>query len=283
MYFKNFAYAKLNLSLADVRSQFIDEFDQRIAPLGITICNRCIGNNLTRDLNKKWNMVDDNDYNNIDCWQQPGNINTYKTIFKEIRAWKMTSLLALDAKGVTDPLLLHLGRYAGPSLRNEAFDLNFFVKDEFKDLAIVKWINDNLPFEKIIWMHCVYLDPGSFSTIHRDQKGLRDSDSSAGINKVFSKGFITLNINITSGEVPLYWSLDGKAAADVIKTDDDVYITNDYFLHGVPRVKTRRRQIRISGIPKPEMIDLLDKNNMVVVPDDYEWDQQFPKLGIHFD
>jgi hypothetical protein len=282
MYFKNFAFAKLNVDFGNQQDTFIDEYDRYIAPKGVTICNSCDGLTATKKLNSIWQMAPDSAYDEVDCWQQPGNFNTYKTITKNRRAWKMASLVELDAKGITDPLLLTMGKYAGPSLRNEGFDLTFNVKEEFKDLAIVKWIKDTLPFEKIIWMHCVHLDPGGMATIHRDMKGLYDGKSSAGVNKVFSKGFITLNINISNGGVPLYWALDGKELVNYKLADDPVYITNDYFYHGVPVVTSRRRQIRISGIPGAGMIDLLDRNSVIELPEDYEFDPSIPTEGIHY-
>ena len=45
--------------------------------------------------------------------------------------------------------------------------------------------------------------------------------------------------------------------------DHQVYLTNDYFLHGVPEVTSRRRQIRVSGIPKSEMWDLFVNDSII--------------------
>ena len=60
------------------------------------------------------------------------------------------------------------------------------------------------------------------------------------------------------------------------KTDDEIYLTNDYFLHGVPQVTSRRRQIRVSGIPKIEMHKLLDKTSIVDVGSDYIFNPKYP-------
>lgn len=268
--FKNFAYAKLNL---DFDSElFAKEYDEKILPEGIKITNSHRAVKLTEELNKIWNMVDPELYDTADYYEQPGDATTMKYVRRDRPQWLMVQLMQLDTTGIDDPLLLKWAYNGGQSLRNESLDKNFFIKPQFKDLQIYKWILDNLPFEKINSIHCVSLEPGGMSTIHRDMKGLYDGKTSAHINRVSNNGFVNICLNISNGGSPLYWALDGKDLINVIKTDDKVYLTNDYFMHGVGITTSRRRQVRVVGRPKPEMMELFDKNTIMDLGDDYEYD-----------
>jgi hypothetical protein len=188
----------------------------------------------------------------------------------------MYQLLELDTAGVTDPVLLKFAKIGGVGLRNAAFNNKFEVKEQCKDLKIVDWIHKNLPFEKIVSIHCVAIDPDGFAPIHRDDKSLFNNRSSIGENLFYKNNFVIININVSSGGVPLCWSLDMPNVDNCYKTNDDIYLTNDYFLHGVPQVTSRRRQIRVSGIPKPELYKILDKQSIIDIGPDYIYNPMYP-------
>ena len=273
MKFKNLAYAKLNLEFD--RDLFAKEYDERILPNGVFTGNGLPSIKATTFLNNIWGMVPSEEYDKISVYIQPGDASTYKFIERERPTWKMEQLLHLDTTGITNPLLLKFGSHGrGPSIRNETLDttFNWKIKPEYADLKIVEWINENLPFERIHHLHCVSIEEGGFASIHRDSKGLFSHTSSAGENKLYKKGFVVITLNITDGGVPLYWSLDGEDSRHYHLANDCVYLTNDYFPHGVPIVKSRRRQVRVTGIPKPEMWDLFDAKSIVSIPEDYKYE-----------
>ncbi len=283
MDFSTLAHAKLNLDFD--HSLFAKEYDERILPNGIPICNGLVSIVHTEKLNEKWGMVDPALYNTGDYFEQTGDHTTMRYVKRDRPQWQMVQLMDLDRSNVTDPLLQRVASAGGPSVRNETLDsqFNFAIKSQFADLQIWNWINSNLPFNKINSVHCVSLEPGGLSTIHRDMKGLYDNGSSAGINKVYKNGYVVICINITNGGGPLYWALDGKEVANCRKADDPVYLTNDYFMHGVPICTSRRRQVRVTGIPKPELWDLIDPDSVVDIGHNYRFDARWPTPGIHFD
>jgi hypothetical protein len=53
--------------------------------------------------------------------------------------------------------------------------------------------------------------------------------------------------------------------------DDKIYISSDYFLHGVPVVTSRRRQVRVMGVPGPGFEQLIDRSRAVTLPDNYQY------------
>lgn len=272
------AYSKLNLEFD--RDLFIREYDERILPNGIPINNDLASIKQTEKLNRVWGMVDPALYNTGDTYIQPGDHTTMKRIKRSVPAWTMTQLMQLDTETVSDPLLKLTGPIGGTSLRNEtlAAEYKFTIKPHFSDLAIVEWIGKNLLLTDIRSIHCVSLEEGSFATIHRDAKGLYNEKSSAGINRVFGQGYVTVCINVSSGGVPLYWSLDGADAVHSRKADDMVYLANDYFLHGVPVCASRRRQVRVTGIPVNGFYDSLDQTTTVDVGQGYNFDPTYPNI-----
>ena len=271
MDFKLLAHAKLNIPYP--KEVFLEEYDAYILPNAFSICNSLSSIEDTIELNKKWNMIPPEEYIRGDYFEQPGNTTTYRFIKRDRPQWKMLQLLELDTTNIDDALLKHMASFGGPSLRNETLHnkYTFNIKPQYKHLAIWNWIKDCLPFEKINSVHCVSIEEGGMSTIHRDQKGLYDNHSSITQNKVYQQGYVVVCINLSDGGVPLYWSLDGEH--EVIKSNDDIYLTNDYFLHGVPICTSRRRQIRVTGIPKAELWELIEKTTIVSIDADYVYDQ----------
>jgi len=273
MSFKNLAYAKLNLDFD--RDFFCKEYDEKILPFGSPTGNSQHGLEVTKNLNKAWGMVPEKEYDEIDTFDQPGDVTTYKFNKKKRSSWIMNQLMYIDSSNITDPLILMYSQSAlGPSIRNEGLDPKYIwkIKPQYENLEIVKWINENLPFKKINGIHCVSIEPGGFASIHRDSKGFHNSNSSAGSNRLYKSGYVVININISDGGVPLYWAYDGKDVKNYYLSNDCVYLTNDYFLHGVPIVNSRRRQIRVTGIPKDELWNLIDKDTIMSIQDDYEYD-----------
>jgi hypothetical protein len=162
MDFSNLAYAKINLDYDS--NLFCSEYDAYIFNPDQKISNNHYGNLKTAQLNKSWNMVPEDMYTKVDSYIQKGESTV--TLKKVYRTWNMTQLMELDTSDISDPVLLKYSKFGGTALRNEALALNFNLKPQYKDLQIVKWIYENLPFQKIVSIHCVSLDAGSFATIH---------------------------------------------------------------------------------------------------------------------
>ena len=273
MKFSTLAYAKLNLTFD--RELFIKEYDDRIYPKSFPISTGIGSINHTIKLNQTWNMVHPDIYEQIDTHTMN---DKGERIFLDRgrKSWVMRQLLEMDTTGVTDPVLLKFAKIGGVGLRNAAYQNTFTVKEDCKDMKIVDWIFKTLPFEKIVSIHCVAIDPDGFAPIHRDDRSLFDDKSSIGSNIFYKNNFIIININISDGGVPLYWGFDIPNTNTCYKVNDDVYLTNDYFLHGVPMVTSRRRQIRVSGIPKPEMYQLFDEASIADVGNDYKFNPIYP-------
>jgi len=272
MTFSTLAYAKLNLEFD--RDLFINEYDEKIFPAGRPASNSDFSLFNTVGVNKLWGMIPEEEYLTTDYFIQSGNINTISHRKNNRPVWRMFQLMNLDTTNVDNPLLKEWAEYGTSGLRNETLDerYNFYLKPGFEKLKIIQWIYDKLPFKKINFLHCVSVEPNCFASIHRDGKAFLDNGTSAGQNRLYNAGFIIVNINISDGGVPLYWSLDGDAVTTPSKVNDHVYITNDYFLHGVPICSSRRRQIRITGIPKPEFWNLIDKDTVIDLGTNYRFD-----------
>jgi hypothetical protein len=274
MDFSTIAYAKLEIEFD--RDIFIKEYDDEILPRAGIALNNKVGLIKTYNLNKIWKMIPEFEYLTTDYFEQEGDIKTAKKIDNGRPMWKMFQLMRLDTTNIDDPLLKEWAGRGTSGFRNETLDerYKFYLKREFKNLEIIKWITNNLPFKKINSIHCVSLEPNSFASIHRDSRSFKSKDFTP--NKVFQSGYITVNLNITNGGVPLYWALDGKGLSNSYKSDDLVYITNDYFYHGVPICTSRRRQIRITGIPDDRFSELVNKESVIDLGPDYEF---FPDVS----
>lgn len=266
MSFANIGYAKLNLSFD--REKFIHEFDTRILPHSRPMTTGKFSINATKKLNSLWKMVPDDIYDKVDCWEQLGDASTVKFIYNDRPMWQMFQLMELVTVPEDDPRVVKFATIGGSPIRNETLGRQYKVKQGFEDLEIVKWAHSMLPLESISFMHCVSIEPGGFATIHRDGKGLFSADSTAGVNKVFNSGYVVICINVSDGGVPLYWSLDHDVKT-AYQATGDVYISNDYFLHGVPVCTSTRRQVRVLGKPTPELRNLIDASTKVEVGENY--------------
>jgi hypothetical protein len=209
---------------------------------------------VTREVNKKWKMVDPEIYDLCDIQTESG-INK-----RGIEQWSATSLIELIT---SDETLLSLSRLGSVAVRNNLLGGGEYrFKEIYENLNIVKWIKD-LPLKKIIGIRCVSLKPGSFASIHRDENNFQHHKTGTSLptNLLWGSGFVSLTINISDGGQPILYSLNSKID-EPFKVNDEVYLFNDYCPHGVPVVSSRRRQIRVTGIPTEGICDIIDLSSV---------------------
>lgn len=273
MDFSKIAYAKINLSYN--KQIFAQEYDQYILPFANqTACSRATMEK-TRYLNSVWNMIPDEMYDQSDYHIQNSNDNSFEFFKGNYPQWRLAQLMRISDKGICNPFIKKYAEHGGGvAFRNCSLDYNFEVKPKYSNLRIIKWIYDYLPFKKINHIQCVSIEPTGFITIHRDSRSLYSTENAVHQNKIFNSGYIVININISNGGSPLYWALDNKEVYVPFTCDDDIYLTNDYFFHGVGICTSRRRQIRITGIPKPEFYSLFDQKQIIKLPNDYNFDSK---------
>ena len=272
MDYSTIAYAKINLDYD--QNKFANEYDQYILPNARPVSNSLTSIKQTTELNAIWNMVPTNIYNTIVGFVF---VDEFKSVFTKapVKTWQMEQLMYIDAEQLDKKTqeATNFGYSGNPVLRNFNYHKDgWHLKPQYKDLEIVKFIQ-SLPFEKIVSIHCVSLEPGQFASIHRDAKGTRTE--SADNNKLAKDGYVVLCLNISSGGVPLYWALDGESKHTPLKVNDPAYISSDYFLHGVPQVTDRRRQIRITGIPSKDFANLVSTTDLVTISSNYIFDTDF--------
>jgi hypothetical protein len=275
--FKNFAYAKLNLDFD--HKLFAEEYDRYILPSADSIATRRQTLDGTRDLNQSWGMVDPVAYDNLNVEIEIGTSGQYTVEVRGISGFAMNQLLELVTVDSDSEFVKNNAGKGGSLMRNHHLNRLYKVKPEFKHLKIVEFILKQLPFKRIVNMHCVSLEPGSFSNIHRDARyspdaGLPFASNAGAKNGLFQQGHVIIVLNISDGGVPLWWALDGVDNKKVSTVNDSVYLHSDYFLHGVPICTSRRRQIRITGIPSSKLNDLIDHSTKVVLLDDYKFDDE---------
>jgi hypothetical protein len=269
--FENTAYAKLNVEFD--RELFIQEYDQHILSVARPIHNGYEDWVGTRQLNQTWNMVDPLIYDQCNV-EDPNNFNA--VIRREREVWRMAQLMYTNTQDTDIDSIRHGAQHGGTFVRNMTLDRVWLIKPEFKNLEIVRWILRTLPFRKIVSMHCVSLEPGNFASIHRDDRhDARTGQPNAALNNgVRQKGFVVITLNLSDGGVPLYWALDGSAVHTPIKTNDPCYLISDWFLHGVPVCTSRRRQVRITGIPTDRLINLIDADSAIRLPENFVYDTE---------
>jgi hypothetical protein len=270
MDYSTIAYAKLNVEYD--RDTFINEYDEHILPNTKQICNSVHIIEKTASLNKVWGMVPDDMYKHIVAGDFDENGKYMMHYENRLPTWQMEQLMYVNPEGIPETVLSCSanGYGGGTTLRNSAFEKDWFIKPQYENLKIVQFIK-TLPFKKIIFMHCVSLEAGQFAGIHRDSKGAAPNDFTNVDNLLSRNGFVVLTLNISDGGVPLYWALDGKARLSPMYANESAYIISDYFLHGVPVTTGRRRQIRITGIPDDNFEKLLDMDTAIRIPTDYKF------------
>lgn len=249
------AYGKVNLSFD--RELFAKEYDEFILPNSVPITNGLRSWDLTRPINNAWGMVNPETYDKCNVQEYFGG----EIINRGIEQWSATSLIQLVTD---DETMLRVSGMGSVTIRNNLLgEGNYVFKDMYKDLAITKWIQQ-LPISKLIGVRCVSLKPETFASIHRDENNVnhKQAGSSLGSNKLWRAGFISITLNISDGGQPIYFSIDSDMM-NPTKVNDQVYLFNDYCLHGVPVVSSRRRQIRVTGTPTEEFLSLVDKESLL--------------------
>jgi hypothetical protein len=275
--FKNFAYARLNLDFD--HELFAKEYDQYILPSAKSIATRQQTLDGTRSLNRAWGMVDPVLYDNLNIEIEIGTTGHYTTKERGIAGFAMNQLLELVTVDSDSDYVKSQAGNGGSCMRNHHLNRFYKFKPQYKSLKIVEFILKQLPFKRIVNVHCVSLEAGSFSNIHRDARFSPDAGlpfaTNAGVeNGLFRQGHVIIALNISDGGVPLWCALDGKDRENVFQVNDSVYLHSDYFLHGVPVCASRRRQIRITGVPSSKLYDMIDHTTKVVLPDDYKFDDE---------
>jgi hypothetical protein len=250
---KNIIYAKLNLPFP--KDQFIHEYDSVILPNSIPLVSGKGTWFRTRDINKHWGMVSEEIYDKTDVLELDGTITK-----RGYSNWDGTSLIYLDT---SNNQLKQASIHGSVSVRNNIMDReNYKFKEEYTNLSIVNFIR-SLPLKDIIGVRCVSLSPNSFASIHKDSMNSSSLDkSSIEQNQLWNNGFISITLNLTNGGQPLFFS-DEVSPLVPITVNDECYLFNDYFWHGVPLVKTRRRQIRITARPLDDFYNLIDKKSII--------------------
>jgi len=259
MNYRNFAYATLNLSFD--RDRFIDEYDQRIWPVSQPFVSIQTAWTRTKQLNDYWQIVPTA---LLDQYELKVSQVDNTTVVSDTAQWDMIQLMYVD--GAEPP------EVSGSGWRNTHLDHEWKLKPQFADLAIIDWIHNNIPMKKIVGIHCVSIEPGGFSNIHRDVYWLNSGINPAANNGVYRKGFVVVTLNISNGGVPLLWSLDGDDVYRPRGEDSDCYMISDYFYHAVPVTQSRRRQIRITGIPDDAFHDCIKPGTEIILPDNYRFD-----------
>jgi hypothetical protein len=265
--FANVAYAKLNLDFDHVL--FAKEYDEYILPTSIPISTGWHTWTNTRELNRAWNMVSPEAYDQCAVETEFGKMDP-----RQIPQWQMAQLMCLRTEDTDSDFVKQRAGVGGTFMRNLHLDRTWEIKPEFAHLEIVKFAQ-SLPLTKMVSIHCVSLAPETFASIHRDVRHNPNVGTPLTANNgVYQQGFVVITLNITDGGVPLYWSLDGVDSYQLRKVNDPVYLISDYFLHGVPLCSSRRRQVRVTGIPTPELMDLVDHGSKLELPADYKFDDQ---------
>lgn len=267
MDFSRIAYSPLDYSFD--QELFVHEYDNFIYPRSGVMVNGYATWEKTKQLNQSWNMVDPATYDQCDI-----RLPTGEVLYRGVKQWRMAQLMQLVVNDSDSDYIKENAGIGGTYMRNVNLNRDWELKPEFGDLKCVQWIQETLPFEKIVSMHCVSLDPGEFASIHRDSRWLQHETNLALNNGISKLGFVVITLNISDGGVPLYWALDGNAVTSPIKTNDSVYLISDYFLHGVPVCTSRRRQLRITGIPTVELAQHINQQRMIELPVDYVFDSE---------
>lgn len=273
--YSNIAYAKLNLDYD--KELFTYEYDRYILPRSQYIYNTARGRDLTLDLNRKWNMVDPNIYDNMDgiqfsSWEEKQNASLD---VRGNKTWQQYTITQLVPSSDDDAALQDAGSRGLLAARNFARHREWQIKPEFAKLNthIADFVFNRMCFERVMWINCVSLAPGRCAIIHRDNMRLYSHGENPTLNNGLARdGFVVVCLNISDGGVPLYWSLDGADSDQPRFINDACYMNSDYFWHGVPVVSGRRRQIRITGIPGAGFDQLIDYSSAVVIPEDYVFD-----------
>jgi len=273
--YANIAYAPMTLEYD--RNRFVYEYDRYILPRSQPIYNSARGRDATVELNRQWGMIPTDVYAQQDGTLYPNwaERSTDKNLFQGLGSpsWLQAIMTKMVVTDSDEPALKEAGSQGRLAARNFAPEREWQLKSEFAklNLQLVDFIYNKLCLSRIVWINCVSLEAGRCATIHRDSMRLYPHGSNPMLNNGLAhKGYVVVTLNITNGGVPLYWSLDDDVETPQF-ADDSIYLSSDYFLHGVPVVASRRRQVRIMGVPGAGFDKLIDRDRAVVLPDNYEY------------
>lgn len=252
--FEDFVYAPLKLDFD--HELFVKEYDEYILPTSVPIANGYKSWETTRSINRGWNMVPTETYDQCDVRK----LDSMDILHRGIACWMANSMIELDTK---NSMHLATSRLGSVALRNNLLgDGKYHFRSMFEGLAITEWIKQ-LPITDVIGIRCVSLAPSTFASIHRDSNNFSNNskESSINANKLWRAGFVSITLNITDGDVPMYYCVD-SGLSNPYKVNDAVYMFNDYFFHGVPMTSSRRRQIRVTGRPTEQLMQFVDQDNI---------------------
>lgn len=264
------AYAKMHLEFD--RDRFVYEYDRYILPRSKHIHNgpdNVIG---AAALNKAWQMVDPDVYSQQafvpgECYLQR------QTLRHGYKTWRQCTLSQLILSPDDDDFLKEVGYMGLVAARNMAWHRQWTIKPEFEamNLSIIEYIKNSLPLQRLTMINAVSLETDQWASIHRDAiRTYGHGENPIKYNSLARSGLVVIVLNISDGEVPLYWSLDGDDQPPRF-INDQVYMHSDYFLHGVPQVKSRRRQIRVTGVPRSDFFDFVDLSSSFILPKNYQY------------
>jgi len=253
----NIVYSELELDFDE--NIFVDEFDKYI--LSNTVPHvrvHAIWNDMAK-LNKYWNIISDEEYNRYDKIIASGNKEA--SLDGMTHYWTATNLMAKKFSTPSNHL-------TGSGWRANMLSTSTVVKDEYKNLQIIDWIFNKIPHERIIGIHCTVTPPGVFVAMHRDVLWKREGDNPSSNNGFFNKGYKVICLNISNGGVPLLWSLDHEKESPRI-ADTKCYMISDYFLHGLTRTTSIRRQLRVSFKPSKDFFNYIKQDTAISLPSNY--------------
>lgn len=262
MKLENIPYAELNLTYD--KAAFAQEYDDAILPTEkpfITLFDQWYR---MRELNPTWNVISQEQFDYCSDLIRQG-IRSHNGVGYQ---WGMVNLMraADDLPDTGRPT-----NNGGAGWRNKSRAAEKFIKDEFKDLQIVKWIQENIPAKRFVGMHCVSIEPNGWAGPHRDIMWPHGhGPNPAERNGFYREGYALVCLNISSGGVPLKWALDTDLTTP-LEADADCYMTSDYFMHAVPMCSSRRRQVRVAFVPDDGFESLLKMDTAIVLPDDFEY------------
>lgn len=264
------AYAKMRLDFDQDR--FLYEYDRYILPRSKHIHNGADNVIGAAVLNQAWQMVDPDVYSQQDfvkgdCYTQ------YQDHHRGYKTWRQCVLSQLIYSDDDDEVLKETGYACLLAVRNLAWHRQWTIKPEFEamNLQIIDYIKNSLPLQRLTMISAVSLEAGQWASIHRDSIRLYAHGENPIKNNFLARnGLVVIVLNVSDGGVPLYWSLDGDDQSPQF-INDRVYTHSDYFLHGVPQVKSRRRQIRVTGVPRPDFFDFVDLSSSFILPKNYQY------------
>jgi hypothetical protein len=253
--------AKLNLSYD--KQLFTEEYDKHILPISTPVLNGPKKVIATAKTNIEWSMVPPEIY----AQGQVRSATGEKSLKTAYPSWTGCSLLYLDTE---DETLHRCSKNGSVAIRNHALDQmgEWKFYKEFDNLEITKFIK-KLPLTNLIGIRCVSLQENTFAIIHRDDTHFLTTkqeflETQTMVNNhIWNSGFVQITINLSDGGAPLYYGLTESLDMQHKTINDDIYLFNDYAYHGVSLTNSRRRQIRVTGRPTPELSKFIEESSAV--------------------